>query len=664
MIGQTLGTYRLIEKLGEGGMGEVYRALDEMLDRDVALKMLKPELARRQATVDRFRAEAITLAKLDHPGIARIHGCSRHDDRWFIVMEFVRGETLLARLHRAGRLPWTEAVPIVCQLLDALEYAHRRGVIHRDMKPANVLMSTEGTVKVTDFGIARVLGTERATRTGHIVGTLEYMSPEQVRGEEVDGRADLYAVGILLHELLAGRVPFRGAAEYDVMRQHLTAPVPSLRGLPDVPAWFDDILQRALAKGLADRFPSAAAFQVAIEGRAAAEPAMRVKATRLANAAMDAAVVGGIRPLPRATDPQAVAPTLPGPMTAPTMVGTHSRPVMAARSAAPEPAPTRLASGGDAAPPAPPQLPSPTRIAGRGDVAAMRPASAAGGAAAATPGLALGARTVTWRQLTAAGAVVVVLLASAIVVARRLSGDRVAIADANAPSADAARPVLRPEPPILDSPPPPPIDTAPPIALDPSPTPRGPGAGTPAPGRPAAPVTTPPITRPPVTAPPATDGGPGAETPAPSPAPTETAPAPAPRAEAGGAAIEFEEVGLMTVSGSDMEEREVLLRFEPDRLVLFDEDAEAAVRTVPYRSLSEATYARSRHPVAKAERDRPTLVRGLAKAGSLFRRTPHWLTLEGTGTPIVLKIDGGDVERVLSTLEARTPVKVARVSEK
>ena len=141
MIGQTLGTYRLVEKLGEGGMGEVYRALDEMLDRDVALKMLRPELARRQATVDRFRAEAITLAKLDHPGIARIHGCSRHDDRWFIVMEFVRGETLLARLGRAGRLPWTEAVPIVCQLLDALEYAHRRGVIHRDMKPANVLMS-------------------------------------------------------------------------------------------------------------------------------------------------------------------------------------------------------------------------------------------------------------------------------------------------------------------------------------------------------------------------------------------------------------------------------------------------------------------------------------------------------------------------------------------
>ena len=659
MIGDTLGTYRLIEKLGEGGMGEVYRALDEMLDRDVALKMLRPELARRQATVDRFRAEAITLAKLDHPRIARIHGCSRHDDRWFIVMEFVRGETLLARLGRAGRLPWTEAVPIVCQLLDALEYAHRRGVVHRDMKPANVLMSADGAVKVTDFGIARVLDTERATRTGHIVGTLEYMSPEQVRGEEVDGRADLYAVGIVLFELLTGRVPFRGAAEYEVMLQHLNAAVPSLRGLADVPAWLDDVLQRALAKGLADRFPSAAAFQLAIEGRAAAEPAMRLKATRLANAAMDAAVLGAAGPLPRATDPEALAPTLPGSQTAPTMLGTHSRPVIAARPSPPGPPATRLASGPHAAAVDPPPFPAATRLAGRGDVAATRFATAVG-AALAAPGFVLGGRTVTWRQLTAASAVVAVLLASAIVVGRRLSRDRVAVVAADAPSAAVTRPVLRPEP-ILDAPPPPPIATAPPIALGPSPIPRGPGGGTPAPVRPSPPVATPPVATPP-----AADRAPRRDAPAAPPGPAEAAPEAeaAPRADAGGATIEFEEVGLMTMSGRDAEEHEVLLRFESDRMVLFDEDAEAAVRTVPYRSLSEATYARSRNPVGRAERDRPTLVRGLAKAGSLFRRTPHWLTLEGAGAPIVMKIDGGDIERVLSLLEARTPVKVMRVSEK
>ena len=661
MIGQTLGTYRLIEKLGEGGMGEVYRALDEMLDRDVALKMLKPELARRQGTVDRFRAEAITLAKLDHPGIARIHGCSRHDDRWFIVMEFVRGETLLGRLSRAGRLPWTEAAPIVCQLLDALEYAHRRGVIHRDMKPANVLMGVEGAVKVTDFGIARVLGTERATRTGHIVGTLEYMSPEQVRGEEVDGRADLYAVGILLYELLTGRVPFRGGAEYEVMMQHLQAPVPSVRPLaPDAPAWFDEILQRALAKALPDRFPSAAAFQLAIEGRAATEPAMRIKATRLANAAIDAAVVGATGALARATDPQAVVPTLPGPMTAPTLLSDHSRPVIAARAkaAAPwaaEPAETRLASGAHAAVPPPPlPPPAPTRIAGHGDATARH--AAAVGAGPAAPGLMLGGRTVTWRQLTAAGAVGVVLLASAIVLGRRLSGDREPIVPADAPSADATTPVPRPDP-ILDAPAPPPVDPTPPITLGPSPIERGPGGGTPAPVRPS-----PPAPVPPVDAPAAGDRAAGetaTPTPAPAPAPIEAAPAP--RAAA---TIEFEEVGLMAISGSDMEEHEVLLRFESDRLVLFDEDSESAVRTVPYRSLADVTYARSKSPVAKSERDRSTLVRGLSKAGGLFRRTPHWLTLEGAGAPIILKVDGGDVERVISTIEARTAAKVARVSEK
>jgi serine/threonine-protein kinase len=667
MIGQTLGTYRLIEKLGEGGMGEVYRALDEMLDRDVALKMLKPELARRQGTVDRFRAEAITLAKLDHPGIARIHGCSRHDDRWFIVMEFVRGETLLGRLSRAGRLPWTEAVPIVCQLLDALEYAHRRGVIHRDMKPANVLMSDEGAIKVTDFGIARVLGTQRATRTGHIVGTLEYMSPEQVRGEEVDGRADLYAVGILLHELLTGRVPFRGGAEYEIMMQHLQAPVPSVRALaPDVPAWFDEILQRALAKALPDRFPSAAAFQLAVEGRAAAEPAMRVKATRLANAAMDAAVVGATGALARATDPQAVVPTLPGPMTAPTLLGADSRAVRAAQAGAGEPAPTRLATGADAvtgaaAPlpagafsPPPLPVPAPTRMADRGDATTRL---AVGGAAAATPGFVLGGRRMTWRQVTAASAVVIVLVAASVLIGRRLLRDPVIVGPG---TSDDAGPVPRPDP-ILDGPAPAPVDPPSPITFEPAPGPRPPVGGGPVRPAPIAPgPVTPPVDRAPAPVTPAPEPVPE---PAPTPAPVATA-APAARTDASIGTIAFEEVGLMRTVGDELEEHEIVLRFEADRIVLFDEDTESAIRTVPYRSLGDATYARSRNPVGKAERDRSTLVRGLSKAGGLFRRTPHWLTLEGAGASIVLKVDGGDVERVISTIEARTSVKVERVSDK
>ncbi len=227
---------------------------------------------------------------------------------------------------------------------------------------------------------------------------------------------------------------------------------------------------------------------------------------------------------------------------------------------------------------------------------------------------------------------------------------------ADAPSADATTPVPRPDP-ILDAPAPPPVDPTPPITLGPSPIERGPGGGTPAPVRPPPPA---PVS--PADAPAAGDRAAGetaTPTPAPAPAPVEAVPAP--RAAA---TIEFEDVGLMTIAGSDMEEHEVLLRFESDRLVLFDEDSESAVRTVPYRSLADATYARSKSPVGKAERDRSTLVRGLSKAGGLFRRTPHWLTLEGAGAPITLKVDGGDVERVISTIEARTSAKVARVSEK
>jgi eukaryotic-like serine/threonine-protein kinase len=656
MIGQTLATYRLVEKLGEGGMGEVYRALDEMLDRDVALKMLKPELARRQSTVDRFRAEAITLAKLDHPGIARIHGCSVHDDRWFIVMEFVRGETLLAHLARYGRLTWMEAVPIVCQLLDALEYAHRRGVIHRDMKPANVLMSDEGGVKVTDFGIARVLGTERATRTGHIVGTLEYMSPEQVRGEEVDGRSDLYAVGILLFELLTGRVPFKGGAEYEVLTQHLQAPIPSVhKVVPDLPAWFDEVLQRALAKSPADRYPSAAAFQVALEGYAAAEPAMRIRATRLANSVMDAAVIGTTGALPRATDPQAVFPTLPGPQTAPTVLNPKGLGAGAPTRLEANMATTRLAASGAVAaagaagPPAlppglpPPAVPPPV-------LPPLGPPSVDAAPTRRTRGLGI-----SGRQIAAAGAIAAVLLAAVVIgIGRYLWRNPVTTTPTGA-TVEAPPPVVRPET-AVDGPPPEAAEPTGPADVGPTPDPapivRTPEAATSGASRPAPGPTAPAAAAPAADLPPTTTTAP-TPTPAPAPLPAPTAP----RAEA--APIDIEEVALVTLAGDDVEEREIVLRFESERVVLVDADSETAVRALPYRSLADATYARTRRPVVKADRDR-----GVAKGGGLFRRTPHWLTLEGAGAPIMLKVDGDDIDRVLSLIESRSSARVERVSEK
>ncbi len=198
MVGQTLGQYFIELHLGSGNMGDVYRAIDVPLDRTVALKVLRPEWTTRHDLVERFRSEARTLAKLDHPNIARLWDF-KETPQLFMVMEYVNGETLLERLGRGGRLRWREALSFMTQLLSALDYAHRRGVVHRDIKPGNVMVLPDDDVKVTDFGIARMLGTDRATVVGHIIGTLAYMAPEQIRGEDVTASADLYSTGIVLY---------------------------------------------------------------------------------------------------------------------------------------------------------------------------------------------------------------------------------------------------------------------------------------------------------------------------------------------------------------------------------------------------------------------------------------------------------------------------------
>jgi serine/threonine-protein kinase len=651
MIGQTLGSYTVVEKLGEGGMGEVYRAHDEMLDRDVALKMLRPELARRPQTAERFRAEAITLAKLDHPGIARIHGASRHGDLWFIVMEFVRGETLQQRLQRAGRLHWTEVVPTLCQLLDALEYAHRLGIVHRDMKPANVLVNTDGRVKVTDFGIARVLGTERSTRTGHVVGTLEYMSPEQVRGEEVDGRTDLYSVGIMLHELITGKTPFHGGGEYEVMMQHLQGPIPSmLKAAPDAPTWFDGVLQRALAKRREDRFATAGEFQGAIETLASTEAGLQIRPTRLV--------------IPKATQPQPPGPTrlastvglstadAPHPSDGTRFHETATVLTPGSRPGVPIAVPV-------AAPPPPPPPSPPVPPATMADAPHTQP----------MPKPAVASKA-PWALLIAAAALLLLFAAGSAIAVRQLlmrpAGTTVVEKTPDPPK--------RPDP-ILDAP-----------APDPAP-PSGAPIETPAPG-PDEPLPQPPPGRK-VTIPLTPPGGrtaappPDTARPAPpaaaEPAPTETAPAPPPKpAEPEHApppspasivleptGTEIDEVQMVVAnSGDKRQEKEITVRFESQRIVLRDPDNDdAPMRALPFRGL-DATYARTRYPVNRADRDQPAYVQGIAKGGGLFRRVPHWLTIEGSGAPLVLKLDGGQAEKIVALLEGRAQVKVQRVSDR
>ncbi len=266
MIGSQLGNYRVISRLGEGGMGTVYRATDTMLDRDVALKVLRPELARQAALVERFRAEAVALARLRHEHIAALYGLDRQGDELVMVMEFVSGETLEHRLARRGPMSWQEAVPVMRGVLAALGHAHVRGVVHRDIKPANVMVDSDGTVKVMDFGIARLMGENRQTRAGVAIGTPSYMAPEQLRGEDVDGRTDLYAAGALLFELLTGRVAFEADSDYSLMMQQLNEPPrPPSTLTPGVPRALDAAVSRAMAKQPAHRFASATDFSRALD---------------------------------------------------------------------------------------------------------------------------------------------------------------------------------------------------------------------------------------------------------------------------------------------------------------------------------------------------------------------------------------------------------------
>ena len=266
MIGTQLGNYRVIARLGEGGMGTVYRATDTMLDRDVALKVLRPELARQAALVERFRAEAVALARLRHEHIAALYGLDRQGDDLVMVMEYVSGETLEALLAREGKMSWQQAVPVLRGVLAALGHAHVRGVVHRDIKPANVMVDGDGTVKVMDFGIARLMGENRQTRAGVAIGTPSYMAPEQLRGEDVDGRTDLYAAGALLYELLTGRVAFQADSDYSLMMQQLhEAPAAPSTITGGVPRALDAAVARAMAKKPAQRYPSATDFSRALD---------------------------------------------------------------------------------------------------------------------------------------------------------------------------------------------------------------------------------------------------------------------------------------------------------------------------------------------------------------------------------------------------------------
>jgi eukaryotic-like serine/threonine-protein kinase len=295
LVGTLLnGRYRLDAQVGAGGMSTVYRAFDRTLERQVAIKLMHREIAADSDQLERFRREARAVAQLSHPHIVGVIDAGEDDGRPYIVFEYVEGETLKDRIRRSGRLSVAEAVAYAIEVARALGCAHARHIVHRDVKPQNVLIDEEGTAKVTDFGIARSLDEEGLTADGRVLGTTDYVSPEQAMGHAVTGQSDIYSLGIVLFEMLTGDVPFKGDNQVAVAMKHVRERLPDVQvRRPETSAALAAVVDRATAKDLDAR------YQTSDEIIADLEEALAVEAARAGGATGEATTV--LRTLPEAT---------------------------------------------------------------------------------------------------------------------------------------------------------------------------------------------------------------------------------------------------------------------------------------------------------------------------------------------------------------------------
>ncbi len=265
MIGERIHNYEVNAHLGQGGMGNVYRATDSMLGREVALKMLHPQLTIEPQFLERFKKEARILAQLLHPNIAVIYNFIEQGGNHFMVMEYVEGASLDELLKKYSVLPAEFVVPVFIQALEGLKHAHRKNIFHRDIKPANLMITEDGILKLMDFGIAKIAGEQKMTQVNKIVGTLEFMAPELIEGKDASSASDIYSMGATLYELISGKIPFEADTDFNMMQSILKSkPKPPEKLNPSIPKALSDIVLKAMDKNPEHRYPNAGAFQQAL----------------------------------------------------------------------------------------------------------------------------------------------------------------------------------------------------------------------------------------------------------------------------------------------------------------------------------------------------------------------------------------------------------------
>ena len=298
LIGTTISHYRITDKLGEGGMGVVYKATDTKLDRPVALKFLAPHLLRDDEGRKRFEREAKAAASLDHPNICTVHEIDEADGRTFIVMAFLEGRPLSEKIGE-GPLKLPEALSTAIQIAEGLEAAHEKGIVHRDIKPDNVMLmaGSRGLLKIMDFGLAQLAGSSKLTRGGSTLGTMSYMSPEQAEGADTDRRTDIWSLGVVLHEMVAGQLPFQGDFDQAVVYSILNEPPEPLTGVrTGVPKELERIVSKCLAKKADERYQHADELLVDLQAlRRELEPqASRVAAKPTPAKRSSSVIVGAV----------------------------------------------------------------------------------------------------------------------------------------------------------------------------------------------------------------------------------------------------------------------------------------------------------------------------------------------------------------------------------